>query len=178
MFAQWILNQVVWPISFGAEVPSHQECRTGGWNADPFVNHGCHDPDHILLCKPHRYDSERWFDCGYGLAIYRLLSTWYLRTFRVAGLLRFVFPYDIKFCSQKASRKTWSWKNPIDTPHLCQVQNAWWWWWLLLLLLLFLFFLLLLIIDDDDDDDLYTGCVRSTGLCWVVGSCFIAYQQS
>ena len=94
-----------------------------------FVNHGCHDPDHILLCKPHRYDSERWFDCGYGLAIYRLLSTWYLRTFRVAGLLRFVFPYDIKFCSQKASRKTWSWKNPIDTPHLCQVQNAWWWWW-------------------------------------------------
>ena len=140
MFAQWILNQVVWPISFGAEVPSHQECRTGGWNADPFVNHGCHDPDHILLCKPHRYDSERWFDCGYGLAIYRLLSTWYLRTFRVAGLLRFVFPYDIKFCSQKASRKTWSWKKTIDTPHLCQVQNAWWWWWLLLLLLLFLFF--------------------------------------
>ena len=42
----------------------------------------------------------------------------------------------------------------------------------------FYFFLLLLIIDDDDDDDLYTGCVRSTGLCWVVGSCFIAYQQS
>ena len=49
---------------------------------------------------------------------------------------------------------------------------------MIIIIIIVIFIFLLLLIIDDDDDDLYTGCVRSTGLCWVVGSCFIAYQQS